>query len=312
MKQAIRKPDFFIVGAPKCGTTAMADYLGQHPDIFMAEAKDSHFFGADLHFINNISHPPNKFRVNEKTYLSWFRGRKEKRLGEASVMYLYSKRAAIEIKEFNAHSHIIIMLRNPVDMLFSLHSHFLTDLNEDIEGFEEALKAEVDRKKGFRIPDTAYAIEGLFYRDMGKYSEQVRRYFDVLGRDNVHVIIFDDFKTTTVEIYRHTLRFLGVNPDFQASFQVMNPAKQLRSITLQRFVVNPPQVLMPLGRFLSRILWFSKLVKRTLFLLNVKHERRPPMDPELRRQLLADFAPEVERLSELLGRDLTHWSREKA
>jgi len=310
MKQDIRKPDFFIVGAPKCGTTAMADYLGQHPDIFVPKAKDSHFFGSDLNFINNISHPPNRFRVNEKTYLTWFVGRKEKRLGEASVMYLYSKMAAMEIKRFNPHANIIIMLRNPVDMLFSLHSHFLSDLNEDIEDFEEALKAAEDRKRGLRVPETAYLVDSLLYRDVAKFTEQVQRYLEVFNHKNVHIIIFDDFIVNTPEIYARALRFLGVNQGFQPNFQLINPAKQLRSTTLQRFFIQPPGVLMHIGKVLSRVLWLSSFVKKTLFLLNVKHEKRSPIDQKLRRQLQAEFAPEVERLGKLLGLDLTYWSRQ--
>jgi hypothetical protein len=109
----MRKPDFFIVGAPKSGTTAMYFYLKQHPEIFMPERKELHFFGSDFfapHFVRDL-----------KEYLKFFEGAdNKKRIGEASVWYLYSKRAAFEIKEFNPDADIIIMLRNPVDMMYSL------------------------------------------------------------------------------------------------------------------------------------------------------------------------------------------------
>jgi hypothetical protein len=109
----MRKPDFFIVGAPKSGTTAMYFYLKQHPEIFMPERKELHFFGSDFfapHFVRDL-----------KDYLKFFEGAdNKKRIGEASPWYLYSKRAAFEIKEFNPDADIIIMLRNPVDMMYSL------------------------------------------------------------------------------------------------------------------------------------------------------------------------------------------------
>jgi hypothetical protein len=307
MKRHARKPDFFIVGAPKSGTTALAHYLNQHPDIFIPRAKDSHFFGSDLHFLNNINHPPNLFRVSKKTYLSWYSGRREKRLGEASVLYLYSRKAATEIKDFSPDANVIIMLRNPVDMIYSLHGHFLTDLNEDIEDFGDALSAEEERKRGEKIPDTVYSIDGLFYRDVAKYAEQIERYFEVFGHDKVHIMIFDDLKNSTAEIYRKTLRFLGVSDDFQPDFEVVNPAKQLRSRRLQRLIISPPSIFMPLGQKLARLLWFSRLVKTTLFFFNVKQERRPSMDPGTRRQLLEEFAPEIDRLGRLLARDLSDW-----
>ena len=307
MKRHERKPDFFIVGAPKSGTTALAHYLNQHPDIFIPRAKDSHFFGSDLHLLNNINHPPNLFRVSKKTYLSWYSGRSEKRLGEASVLYLYSRKAATEIRNFNPDANVIITLRNPVDMMYSLHGHFLTDLNEDIADFAEALSAEEARKRGEKIPDTVYSIDGLFYRDVAKYAEQIERYFEVFGRSKVHIIIFEDLQDSTAQIYGETLRFLDVSDDFRPLFQVVNPAKRLRSRRLQRFIIRPPKIFVPLGQKLARLLWLSRLVKTTLFFFNVKEERRPPMDPGIRRQLLEEFAPEIHRLGKLLGRDFSDW-----
>ena len=150
-------------------------------------------------------------------------------------------------------------------------------------------------------------FHGLFYRDVAKYAEQIERYFGVFGHDKVHIIIFDDLKNSTAEIYRETLRFLGVSDDFQPDFQVVNPAKQLRSRRLQRLIISPPRIFMPLGQKLARLLWFSRLVKTTLFSFNVKHQRRPPMDPGTRIQLLEEFAPEIERLGRLLGRNLGNW-----
>src|SRR5215472_18741131 len=110
----IKRPDFFIVGAPRCGTTAMGQFLSAHPDIFMAR-KEMHFFGRDLRFGRRF------YRRNLDAYLSEFTGAESrKRAGEASVWYLSSRTAAAEIKEFNPDSRIIIMLREPVEMMFSL------------------------------------------------------------------------------------------------------------------------------------------------------------------------------------------------
>src|SRR5882672_1680365 len=114
----MRKPDCFIVGAPRCGTTAMYTYLGQHPEIFMSARKEPHFFGTDLS-------SPALVR-DEQQYLSLFaKAQNEKRAGEASVFYLYSQRAAREIHAFCPSARIIIMLRNPVEMMYSLHSRHL-------------------------------------------------------------------------------------------------------------------------------------------------------------------------------------------
>ncbi len=190
----MRKPDFFIVGAPKCGTTAMNDYLQAHPEIFIPAKKEIHFFGADLQF--------QRPRVTLPEYLSYFAPvQREKRVGEASVWYLYSQQAAAEIKSFSPAARILIMLRNPVDMMYSLHSQRLYNDNENLVNFEEALAAEADRRQGKRLYQNALNTMGFFYRAAATYTPQVQRYFEVFGREQVHVIIFDDFTEATDEVY---------------------------------------------------------------------------------------------------------------
>ena len=300
----MRKPDFFIVGAPKCGTTAMDDYLKQHPEIFLPQKKEIHFFGSDLVF--------QKPRVTKDEYLSHYHAAKEeKRIGESAVWYLYSKRAAAEIKEFSPNASIIIMLRNPVDMMYSMHGQRLYNDNEDLRDFEEALAAEEERKQGRRLYQNAFNTMGFFYRDIARYTQQVQRYFDTFGRDKVHVIIFDDFKSDTSQAYRETCKFLGVDSRFCPEFTVVNPSKTVRNESLRSFLRYP----LPPARWLLQILQHSPIrlgLRKRIRKLNTKYEFRPPMNPQLKRRLQREFLPEVERLSELLGRDLTHWCRTKA
>ena len=297
----MRKPDFFIVGAPKCGTTALNAYLQQHPDIFLPQKKEINFFGADLIFY--------KPRVTQEQYLAYFTETKEKkRVGEAAVWYLYSKLAAAEIKEFNPDASIIIMLRNPVDMMYSLHGQRLYNDNENILDFAEALAAEEDRKQGRRLYQNAANAMGFFYREAARYTQQVQRYLEIFGRPRVHVIIFDDFKSDTPLVYRKTCAFLQVDPQFQPEFTVINPSKTVRSETFRGFLRYPP----PSVRRLVRLLKLHPVqwgLKDWLRRLNTKPEPRGPIDPELKRRLQGEFLPEVQQLSELLGRDLTHWCR---
>ncbi|MBI3796732.1 MAG: sulfotransferase [Deltaproteobacteria bacterium] len=299
----MQKPDFFIVGAPKCGTTAMNDYLRQHPEIFLPAKKEIHFFGSELVF--------QKSRVTEEEYFSHYRAvREEKRIGEAAVWYLYSKRAAAEIKEFNPEARSIIMLRNPVDMMYSMHGQRLYNDNEDIRDFEEALAAEAERQQGRRLYKNAANLMGFFYRDIASYTPQVQRYFAVFGRDKVHVIIFDDFKSDTAQAYRATCEFLGVDPHFRPEFAVINPSKTVHNKTLRSFLRYPP----PPASWLLKLLQRSPVrlgIRKRLRSLNTKYESRPPMNPELKRRLQVEFLPEVQQLGELLGRDLTHWCRKE-
>jgi len=291
-----QKPNFFIVGAPKCGTTAMNDYLAQHPEVFIPDNKEVHFFGRDLHFTKGALR-------DEGAYLALFGGATEPRRGEASVWYLYSSTAAREIRAFNSDAKIIAMLRNPADMLYSQHSQFLYNGNEDIPDFREALAAEGERRAGRRIPKSAHLVQGLFYSETVRYAEQLERYLAVFGRENVHVIVYDDFRADLPGTYRETLRFLGVRDDFAPEFAVVNPNKRARSKVLRDFVQTPPESVKRLSRlFFPRVL--RQRVMRGLDQANIRYEARAQLEPELRLELTRCFAPEVDKLERLLGREL--------
>ena len=295
-----RRPDFFIVGAPKCGTTALIHYLKQHPQIFVPDRKELDFFGTDLRF----SWP----RLTKEEYLAFFSGAgAAKRAGEGSVWYLYSARAAAEIKAFSPTAAIIIMLRNPVDLMYSFHSQRVYNGNEDIENFEAALAAEPDRRQGRRVPKKASDVMGCFYREIATFTPQIERYFRVFGKNRVRVILYDDFSRETLRIYRETCEFLGVNAGFQPNLEVVNARKQIRSPFLRDFLRKPH----PGTDWIFRAVGLRRTrdggVKGWIRRLNSTRDSLRPMDPQLRRRLLDEFRPEVERLSALIGRDLTHW-----
>jgi len=305
----MREPNLFIVGAPKCGTTSMSIYLSQHPEIFFSTGwrkKEPYYFCADF-----ASH---KWRISDPAeYRSIFANAScEKHVGEASPWYLYSKKAAHEIRQHDSSSRIIIMLRNPVDTMYALHRQFLYTANEDRTVFEDALGAENERKNGRGIPKSAYFPEGLYYREVVRFSEQVRRYFEAFGRNRVHVIIFDDLKADVQRVYRRVLEFLDVDPEFQANLGVRYSAKTVRIHRLQRLLFNPP--------WFARALYhkFPKQLRETVsrrildFLkgVNVRPGYDHKMKPSTRASLKHEFMPEVQKLSNLLDRDLTHWCRQ--
>ncbi len=300
-------PDFFIIGAPKCGTTALAEYLSNHPDVFMAR-KEMHHFGADLHFGSQI------FRRKEAAYLAEFTGWNGQLLaGEASVWYLYSKQAAAEIKAFNPKARIIIMVREPAEMLYALYYQFRLDGNEHLPTFGQALAAEADRRAGRGLSRSTYFGQGLYYREVARYTEQIRRYIELFGREQVHVVVYDDFAADTVRAYGKVLEFLGLQARQPvSSFQVINPAQAVRSPFL-RSIMSDPLVrgtAVAMHAWLPRraFAWLQQMEGR-LMRFNFRPAKRPQLDDAVRRSIELEFAPEVERLSQLLGRDLTYWSR---
>lgn len=310
-----KKPNFFIVGAPKCGTTALNHYLAAHPDIFTAK-KEMHFFGSDLRFGPQLQ----LYRRHPEDYLAEFKAWGDQACGgEASVWYLFSQKAAGEIKAFNPNARIIIMLREPTAMLYSLYSAFMADGNEYLPTFKEALAAEDDRRAGHRLSRQTYLAQALAYRETARYSEQVRRYFDVFGRERVHVIIYDDFSARTAEVFCNTLEFLGVapgrvSPNFEVINGNANGNSSVRSHAM-RAILNDRTLRATAISLRSWLpLRIFTAMKRTWVKLNefnfvASATKREPIDPELQRSLCLEFAPEVERLSALLGRDLSHWNK---
>jgi hypothetical protein len=298
------RPDFFIVGAPKCGTTAMSKYLGRHPQIFMPVAKELHYFGPDLDFLRR--------RPTTAEYLAAFAGAgNAKRAGEASIGYLYSTRAPAEILEFSPAADILIMLRDPIEMVQSQHAQMLFMGQDEIEDLELALAAEPERAMGRRIPPACTAPYLLRYTWMAEYADHVERYLAAFGRDHVHVTLFDDFRHDTATAYADVVRFLGCDPAFAPAFPVVNQRKSARSLKLQRLVRDPPAILRSAAR---RLLPLGARVRsrNALYRLNTRPAYLSPISEALRAQLRVEFAPGVRRLSDLIERDLSGWLPDSA
>jgi Sulfotransferase domain len=290
----MKRPDLFVVGAPKCGTTAMYEYLRAHPEIFMSPIKELHYFSQDV-FDDYRPYGPK----NLGEYLDCFKdARSQKRVGECSPTYLGSPAAPAGIKSFNPQARIVIMLRNPTEAMYALHNQHVWDTTESVLNFEAALEA--DRKwatssRGRRLP-------GLSYRETVKYAEQVQRYFGVFGREKVFIIIYDDFSKSPKLVYRDTLCFLDVNPNFMPKLAVVNSSHAARNLGLQRFLV---QRLAPAARVFPKRL--QRSIGRALLRLNTLDRARLQMNKKLRRQLQIELRPEIEQLSCLLKRDLSSW-----
>jgi hypothetical protein len=222
------------------------------------------------------------------------------------VWYLYSTKAAQEIKQFSPSAKIIVSLRNPVDMIHSLHSHFTWSSIEDVQPFERAIETEI--KTGRALPVWGRCVTTpISYLAAGSYYEQVERYLTAFGPDQVKVVIFDDLKRNARSYYQHVCEFLGIDKDVVRPVGVVNAHRGLRSVPLQRFAWHPPTALRAILRLVTsrrqRLAVFEWLVR-----LNTTHDARPAMQPSVRRHLQAHFARDVERLSALLDRDLTHWN----
>lgn len=302
----MKNPNFFIVGAPKCATSSLYSHLRMHPDIFLAHPKELNYFSSDIIIPDSIK--------DLKSYESLFTDAdSQKAVGEASVWYMYSKVAAGRIKEYSPDARIIAMIRNPVDMIYSYHSQRLWNKTEDITDFREAISAIDDRKNGKRLPENPYPVKGLYYIDIARYHGQLRRYFDTFGEPKVHVIIFDDIKQNKDSVLTNALDFLGVESNSNIRIPdtglTRNANKRTKSQTISRLLAHPPPIALKIARTLMPANNLRRQLIQKLRIMNTKWETRPAMDSSVQEELTSIYADEVEKLSELLKRDLVAlWS----
>ncbi|MFB6344408.1 MAG: sulfotransferase domain-containing protein [bacterium] len=294
------RPNFFIVGAPKCATTSMHYYLSQHPGIFMSRPKEPFFFGSDLD-----SHELKT--QTEEEYLSFFRGADGFDLrGESTVWYLYSTRAPEEIQEFQPDAKVIIMLRNPADAMYAMHSQFVFSGNEPLESFKEAVRAEERRKTRKNFDSSVYFPEGLYYSEIYNYSRQIKNYLKTFSREQIKILLLKDLKSDPGKCYNDVLEFLGAREFTPPDFEPYNSNCQLKSPLLREIVKQVP------GRTLGTLRKFvpvqscSNIWQRVKPLL-VDQFSRSSLEEDFKKQLLDQFMPQIEELEGLINRNLDHW-----
>ena len=298
------RPNLFLVGAPKCGTTSLYEYLRQHPQIFFPVAaevnsnwrvKEPAFFCPEL--------LPSDIVIREEPqYLANYAGSEHHRWrGDATTYYLYSQDAPARIREYSPDARILIILRPPVEQMRSNHSHLLRAGREDIADFHAAVAATEDRRMGRRMPQRGVRA-WLDYTGVCSFASQVERYQKTFGVDRVKVVLLEDLRARPVQTYREVLSYLDVDTSFVPEFRVHNEAPP-RGV-LERFVTTVyrrpeiKQAASALFPYEMRRRFVSGIRK-----LETSRDKVDPRDLELRVAL----RPDVERLSGLIGRDLSHW-----
>ena len=290
----LRLPHLFIVGAPKCGTTAWAEYLGSHPDIFFPRYKDQCFFALDL--------PNFRLTRTDANYAELFKESGDARvIGEASAMYLFSTAAAAAIRDHDPTSKILIFLREQEDYLPSLHNQFLREFAEEIEDFETAWRLS-GRRAPDTIPTTCLEPRTLDYAAMGRFREQVERYFSAFPADQIRVIRFADWTADPRKTYLEILEFLGLEDDGRTAFPPVNSGQTYRSRALARLIMRPTTLVRRLAR-LMRALPFGQRLYRAVRSAGFRSAPgyRTDIDPELRRQIRRYYADDNKLLTDRLA-----------
>ena len=306
------KPNFFIIGAPKCGTTALATYLREHPNIFLPNEKEPHFFATDLWQFHDY------YTKSEDDYAALFAGvsAEHQAVGEASVFYAYSHDALENIKAYNPDAKLIMMVRNPIDLVYSLHAQYVYNGFDETEAdFERAWALQDERQAGSKLPPkyvgtTDRAAEMLQYRSLGKLGEQVERLYKVFSAEQIKVIVFDDFKADVAAAYQSTLQFLGLPADERQNFERINANSERRAAGLRHYAksLSTNKTAIHAWRKVKRVLGIQSLgIMDKIDNATTVEVKREVLSAEFRSQIKQVFQADIDHLSSQLGRDLSHW-----
>jgi hypothetical protein len=312
-----RVPDFFIVGHPKCGTTALYEMLMNHPQVYMPSGKEPWFFAREL-LVRTPPRPSGTPHTLDE-YKAWFAGaRPDQRVGEATSLYLWSELAAAGIAEAQPGAKIIAILREPASFLRSLHLEFVQIYVETETDFRKAISLEQPRREGKWIaPRHSYWPQALLYSDYVRYADQLKRYYAEFPPEQILVLIYDDFRRDNDATIRKVLRFLEVDDSVPVETKEANPSVRVRSRLMHELVHAVSVGHGPLSRAVKasiKAVTPRRLRRSALFATQRRVVFGDPLPPdeELMAELRRRFKPEVVALSEYLGRDLvTEWGYDR-
>jgi hypothetical protein len=304
----MRAPNTFIIGAPKSGTTSLADYLAAHPAAYVCSPKEPFFWAED--------YPGLAQRLGIRSleeYLRLFSSADARHevVAEASTNYLCSRTAVSRIREYCPTARFIVVLRDPVEVAHAFHMEQVFAGNEDVTDFAAAWQLQERRRRGDALPRACWAPRFLQYEECVRFGEQVERLLAEVEPGNVLFLRFEDVRADVAGVWARVLEFLSLLPDGRREFPVSNAAHGHRLPGLARFLFQPPGLL----RAPVEALRAHLRQRRYAPIEFLKARLRRPVPravvvPAFEAELRRGLAPDIRKLQVLLGWDLSAWSGE--
>jgi len=296
----IKIPNLFIVGAPKCGTTSLVNYLAQHPDIYFPAIKEpKHFSAPDKKFPHNGPRDTNvddQMIISRSDYLHLYESPGDaKIIGDASVDYLYYQNTAERIFDFNPDAQIIIMLRNPVLRAYSAYMHLRRDGRENLD-FGEALQREEERR------DNNWEFFWR-YKEVGLYSSQVKRYINIFGASAVQLYLFEEFIENPNKFLQLIISNLDLSSNYQSQTDVKHNISGIPRSKRIHYLLNKPNIFKSVAKQIIPV----KTLEKIRQIIAKENLRKDEIPSELYDYLRSYYKPDILKLSELVGMDFSLW-----
>lgn len=285
------KPNFFIVGAAKSGTTSLANSLNMHPNVYIPKMKEPMYFIPDIG-VKTID-----------DYLALYSSTKgAQAVGDASTGYLFDVDSPSKIYGFDKDARIIVVLRNPIDMMFSFWQYMTVSGNEQL-GFIDALQ-DLERRKsdGFRKTCVGWYANYL-YLDRARYANQIKRYFDIFPRNQIKLILFEEMVQSPREILADILGFISVDNNDVPSLLKANESGIPRSAFLKKLLDRRNSVV---GKLIP--MRYKTRLKQLMMKVNTSSKKRTISPQErLCAANLLDFDKVKLEMELLMGRQIDVW-----
>jgi hypothetical protein len=295
------KPNFFLLGAPKCGTTAMSKYLAAHPEVFFAHPQEPGYFDRRFRYISMKECA----YATQDDYLGLYDRAdpdRHKAIGEGSVYMMYSGKILDEILRLSPSAKFIVMLRNPYLAAISMHGQNLKAYSQGREPKVEFADAWADL--GNRDTDEISGVPPLKFRYdvLFAYNEHIQRIKATVGERDLKLVIYDDFKEDNIEVARSVYEFLGVSREFRPALSTVNERAQARDNLFTRSVFWAARQARQY-RFLRRLRGKGLALNR----FTQQKLPRPTISAELMQQMRAVYHEDIQKLEVTIGRDLGEW-----
>lgn len=284
------KLDFIGIGAPKAGTTQVAEWLEAHPGVCMSVPKEIHYFNERSSYIHPQPNP------NSLQPLSWYAKhfnhyKKGQLKGEFSTGYMYDAHCAEKIKAHNPDMKIIACLRQPAERAYSQYVMFRYYFKMEERPFSEMM------------------FEGNEFIEKSLYYKQLKRYFDVFDKAQIHIVFLEDLKNDAEKACTDLYDFIGVDTLFVPPnlHGKANASKAVKFKFVSKLMGQFSKLMVGLG--LSGLVEKLKQsgLKKWVMGMNSSPIKYPPMSEEERAYIMNAVSDDLVQLEELLGKDLGHW-----
>ena len=323
MERAFSQRFACIVGAPRTGTTSLAHYLRSHPSVCFSRPKEPHFFSRrDL---NSLEDEELRETVASDYLDRFFPNRlsdNDAILIEGSVTYLFAPERMRPILRLWPDAKFIIGLRDPVEMIPSLHQRLLVLGDETVRDFERAWRLVGERKAGRRVPRTCIEPQWLRYDQLGRLGSHVETFISVVGKDHCFFVLHDQLRANPSSVCLELVKFLGLSPHELADTSPRRAGRGFKIGWVQRLLMRPPLIARKLlagsahrRRFesLDRLqkdrptLRVLERARKQILKWNEADSPRPDLSPALHDEFQMLFGEEISKLAKIVGRDLDHW-----